>query len=735
MLFSDNPFYVLELSCFADRREIVKKVDELSFYNDPQKCANAHTDLMNPTKRLSAELGWFYNCNDITEIIKCIQNNEKLPTDDLYALPRINALLYNFEIASEKDIFKISDSILKIDEQFEKLDVDLMVSDINRCRDKSQIKQVVNQEINSELTNIRAIIRRTITQSLRNLSDPDYVELVTMIAKKCIVKNDYDDGVVINDLIDQYEIRMQLPINEMSRAIIETANRITPKEQDGTVNAIIDKLIQMLYKWDKYAQPLQVKSMMMGIDHEQSLTIAVKLRELAINLHNEYHNTNASSKMIKALVKVFSELSGFAEILNKDDEQMKKIMEENNKNEREKASHRQTDKVYSVNICNDKFAFPPLCTCCMKPTANQEKVSYSESTQKGNTRTKRSIEVNMPICNDCLKHRSRYRWLLVMVCSISIIVGCSLFLFLTHSVLDKSTNFVICCVITSTLYYWISTIWKTSSLSVEHSTRGKSAKIITSFSNDSDNQMYSQSGNKSKRKPDVTFTFTNWEYAQLFYEANKDYADPICERYETNTGKSTSILVANEHRIINMFKMLGIFTAILFILGDFINETSSSNVNEVSAYVNTNNDFVAVNSNGSNASSYSQSSSIDNSNITSSKSTQTNTTELYLLKAEIAEIESKLILMKSEIDLYIISLDNLSDDIDNNESQYKLTGDDVYYNAYYKAVDDYDDIYIDYSNKVDEYNTLFATYSATVDEYNRKVESKSTKNTNVESLY
>ena len=321
----------------------------------------------------------------------------------------------------------------------------------------------------------------------------------------------------------------------------------------------------------------------------------------------------------------------------------------------------------------------------MKPTTNKENVSYSMTTQHGNTKTTRSIAVDMPICDECLKHRSQYNWLLVLICFISIAIGSVFMAILMAAEADGFLSFILGAGLTIGSYYILSAIWKTKPLSKEHSTRGKSARIFSLF----------LGGLALRNMPNlsnVTFTFYNWEYAQLFREANGDTASDVKEANETNTAKTTSVLKANEHPVANMFKMIGVFVAIALLIGMIFESANSGSDYNSNSNTNgyTNNDY-----------------DYDYDYTPSPNYDSGNSTKANQLKSEIEDL-------KDEIDDMEWDLEQLSDDIDYYERQYYNTGYDFYANNYDDAVDDYNDLYAEYTEAIDNYNDK-------VNEYNRLI--------------
>ena len=579
-----NPFYILEVSPNEKRASIISKAEEKAFFADGNECEEAQAKLLNPEKRLSAELDWFYEISieKIADIHNCISESKEIGFDDLTGISRLNAALHNFSLSQYDDYFELGYAILEVDELYNGINLKEVLSNINTCRQQSGIREVSKDELDREFNKKRDQIRQLVSDKIVSLNEEDYIDFITMIAEKCIADENYEDGVVINDIIDQYEIRMQSVIEDKSTNVINIIENIESFDDKNEISLVINNLIESLKDFDKYAQPIQIKSAINGIDHEQSSKLAKECRELAIVLHNEYHNADASFKLIHALRDIFPELIEFHERIQDDEKQIQKIKKEEEQFNRNIETHRQADKRYLVDINGDRFVIPPFCTCCMKPTTNKENVSYSMTTQYGNTKTTRSIAVDMPICDECLKHRSQYNWLLVLICFISIAIGSIFMAILMAAEAGGFLSFILGAGLTIGSYYILSAVWKTKPLSKEHSTRGKSARIFSLF----------LGGLALRNMPDlskVTFTFYNWEYANLFREANGDTASGIKEANETNTAKTTSVLKANEHPVANMFKMIGVFVAIALLMGlifDSANSGSNYNTNNY-----TNNDY------------------------------------------------------------------------------------------------------------------------------------------------
>ena len=58
-----------------------------------------------------------------------------------------------------------------------------------------------------------------------------------MLAEKCIADDDYNDGVILSDVIDQYEVRMQSALEESTDEIEKHIERIKSLANDEAVSS------------------------------------------------------------------------------------------------------------------------------------------------------------------------------------------------------------------------------------------------------------------------------------------------------------------------------------------------------------------------------------------------------------------------------------------------------------------------------------------------------------------
>lgn len=329
MKLQNNPFFILGLPCSSGRREIVAAAEELSFLLDADTCSNAQNELINLNKRLSAELGWFLDAEkaDIQAIQEAVNNNNPILTDGLSSLSKLNATLYNFSISGEEDPYELGYSILDIDEQYSALDYSEIASEVNRNRTIAKISGVQENDISEELNKKRDDIRQAISDRLSKLDQDTYVELITMLAEKCIADDEYEDGIVLSDVVDQYEVNIQAQLEESTERIEKHIDHIQHLVNDEAIGDNIKTLIIQVQNWDKIAQPLQLKSQASGMPHENSEHLGIQLRNLALHLHNEKGKTQEALSLVNAMKDVFAELGNLSDLFNSDSDALNDLIQ------------------------------------------------------------------------------------------------------------------------------------------------------------------------------------------------------------------------------------------------------------------------------------------------------------------------------------------------------------------------------------------------------------------------
>ena len=326
-----NPFYILEVSPNEERASIISKAEEKAFFADGNECEEAQAKLLNPEKRLSAELDWFYEISieKMADIHNCISESKEIAFDDLTGISRLNAVLHNFSRSNYDDYFELGYAILEIDELYNSIDISELLITINTNRQQSGLREVLEDELEREFNKKRDQIRQLISDKTINLNEEDYIDFITMIAEKCIADEDYNDGIVISDIVDQYEIKTQDLIEEAADEIYSHIERIKEISNDEAIEDNINGLIRRVKKWDRLVQPLQLKSMASGVAHGGSQDVGREVHEFSVWLHNEKGLSDVSLRLIDAMKPIFAELGELSDVFESDSNALTNIIRGN----------------------------------------------------------------------------------------------------------------------------------------------------------------------------------------------------------------------------------------------------------------------------------------------------------------------------------------------------------------------------------------------------------------------
>lgn len=326
-----NPFYILEVSPNEKRASIISKAEEKAFFADGNECEEAQAKLLNPEKRLSAELDWFYEISieKMADIHNCISEAKEIAFDDLTGISRLNAVLHNFSRSNYDDYFELGYAILEIDELYNNINITDFLATINTSRQQSGLREVLEDELEREFNKKRDQIRQLISDKTINLNEEDYIDFITMIAEKCIADEDYNDGIVISDIVDQYEIKTQDLIEEAADEIYSHIERIKEISNDEAIDDNINGLIRRVKKWDRLVQPLQLKSMASGVAHCGSQDVGREVHEFSVWLHNEKGLSDASLRLIDAMKPIFAELGELSDVFESDSNALTNIIRGN----------------------------------------------------------------------------------------------------------------------------------------------------------------------------------------------------------------------------------------------------------------------------------------------------------------------------------------------------------------------------------------------------------------------
>lgn len=306
MRINENPFVQLGVTPENSIAEIDEAKDDKCFEDESREniYEAARNLLLNPRKRIIAEVRWFF------------EKNNHIFTDI--------ETLYNFNTAELPS--KISETIQYIDEVYTKISdnpvpTDLL-NEINENRKKAGIPLINDEELVMDTLQDAVIedFKGGINELLSHLSFTVVVEIANQIALKVIQPSIgkfpklYDE--IVSVFIDSYYGIVRETLER------DAQNLLRQIEQSKSLQKVeeLQSLFVKLREFDSLAQPLQLYFQDKGQADKQaeSQQIAGALRTLALYYYNEKNAPALSLAITEECLSIFAENSELVQVFQKD---------------------------------------------------------------------------------------------------------------------------------------------------------------------------------------------------------------------------------------------------------------------------------------------------------------------------------------------------------------------------------------------------------------------------------
>ena len=328
MDLAENPFYTLGATTDDDRRRIAELAEEKSLVGDEDSIRDARGVLTNPRRRLAAEVGWLpgLGTERVAEVISLLKVN---PTEvrritGLPALARANLLAEAMvRDGSSLESGQAAQWIVELSETHERVVAQEVMSLLNEARATAGFAAITNQEsVDEALQERRRHFRDAIRRCLDQLPSSSLVDAVTMTVDTTTHNGEVHAPVLIDDLVDTYEVEAQEFLakeTENVRTVVQQIRDGASQSTDAdTMDALIGKLERIVKNWDYVAQPIQVSCSSQGRSHGLSHEVARAIRELAVELYNEHSLLEVSKRLTEIQREVFAEIAQITEQLDDD---------------------------------------------------------------------------------------------------------------------------------------------------------------------------------------------------------------------------------------------------------------------------------------------------------------------------------------------------------------------------------------------------------------------------------
>ena len=351
MNFTDNPFFLLDVSPRDSKQVIHEKAELKSFELPEDVCRNAERTLLTPKKRLEAEISWF-PCVSPRQIKDYMNNAAEDARKHDYRkrhnlvfeennLATTNAIAYYLSFLSDDlsweqfTVNRIIDNLcffassIDVIRTFEQINADRVAAGFTEVSSKDEIRDALEEQ--------QRFYRKILHSFLDKQDSLVIVEALTFnIGSHTNYGKDECSWPLLEATIADYEVEV-LPFFEKQKAIIDSdIKQITQHllskasifkgcgdlskrmEKDEHFKDKITKLDKDVRLWGRIAKPIQILYKCNGKEHKYSSELAISIRNFSLKANNEYGLVEISEIITKLLSIVFAEVPIIAEQLEED---------------------------------------------------------------------------------------------------------------------------------------------------------------------------------------------------------------------------------------------------------------------------------------------------------------------------------------------------------------------------------------------------------------------------------
>lgn len=331
--------------------------NECGLFEDPNRCRDAKAILMNPRKRIEAEIAWLPAKTREQAMIICesVESSEAsigvseslrqvedfLGEDELIPIAKCNVLAAGFRCLTRYSPDAIARWTLEIACAYKDIYIEQVSTVINADREEADVPIANQSDIGEALCERQArYYRQVITSAMDTLSVTERAEAMTRIVVSAIADDiqlpqliatlgaSYERDAEVRESLREHDTKVQQLVGQLQLA----ADANCP---DSELEPLVTQLIQEVKDWDVIAQPIQLINTSQGASHDESEILARRVENLVEHLFDPCDKLNLCLQLIRALQEVFAEVH---EIANRLSRRMSRLNE--TAQERERSARR-----------------------------------------------------------------------------------------------------------------------------------------------------------------------------------------------------------------------------------------------------------------------------------------------------------------------------------------------------------------------------------------------------------
>ena len=321
-----NPFFTLGARTHDNRRRIMALAEEKGLTSDEATevaVRDAKAMLIHPKRRLTAEIGWLPGLvpEHISDALSTLQQ-DPAKVQSLVHLPRLaraNLLAAGLiRVVEQLPKGEVAQWILELAHGHDAIAAEPTLALLNEERSVAGFPAIADLSmVDAELRSQRQYYGQAIKKALNRLPSRLLVEVVTIIVDEATSNGKQQTPILIDDLVDRFEVEAQGFFEVETKTIKTLVQRIrraaVHDQSHKHISRLVSQLENVVKNWDRIAQPIQLSARSRGTDHDLSHEVAGEVRSLAVDLFNK-HDLLAISKRLTELQQiVFAEVDSVVE--------------------------------------------------------------------------------------------------------------------------------------------------------------------------------------------------------------------------------------------------------------------------------------------------------------------------------------------------------------------------------------------------------------------------------------
>ena len=359
----------------SSRSTIHEQAEEKSFDIDENLCKKAENILINPKKRLEAEISWFpgLDIKTVTERVKEVFSDTRKYISDLIINKTKNYLaeanLLAFGLEQVKDTSDWSKDDLRLAASFlcsfcEKINVDDCITKIVASREKSKFPtNILEEDASQYIDEQKSYYEKTLYEFFQKIDSDIAVEILTkMVDESTDNGNNPSKWYLFENLLSKYEKDLSGFIAEENALIekdIEILNGLVTSENND-YNDLLNQLHNDLKNWKRVIYPIMVIKSSRGLNDENCEYLFYALRKLMLISTNNHNNYHFSLRLTKISKSIFAELRSVRERLEEDDHILNNLVQKADDEARENKKFMEFScvfgRVYKTSVKTDEKA-------------------------------------------------------------------------------------------------------------------------------------------------------------------------------------------------------------------------------------------------------------------------------------------------------------------------------------------------------------------------------------------